>query len=369
MPQVVVTGSNGFIGTNLLDSLLKTEPNFFLQASEGSEQAPPKRNKFPDLGAARNSSQEISFLACDLAESGARKTAARFLGSARVNYVHHDALLPILEALDEPPLAVIHNGACSSTTETRPEVFENLNLGPSKALWRYCARTGVPFIYASSAAVYGDGSKGFSDSKDACDSFVPLNLYGHSKLDFDLWAMAQSECPPTWFGLRYFNVYGPFEAHKGAQASMAYHGYQQITRTGIMKLFKSNSSQYVDGGQQRDFVFVEDVLAITRACLEIAFTRKRLGKTAHPIAGDGLFLNIGTGEPQTWNQLAAALFTTLAIPANIEFIAMPEHLVRQYQNYTCASLESLRHLGIDHGFTSLEDGVRAYVRRYLMRGL
>jgi ADP-L-glycero-D-manno-heptose 6-epimerase len=190
-------------------------------------------------------------------------------------------------------------------------------------------------------------------------------------LDFDAWALAQSSAPSFWFGLRYFNVYGPFEGHKGGQASMVYHGYQQATRTGAIRLFKSNTPKYADGDQVRDFVYVKDIVRVTTHLLRLSLSGKvpDSAQDLLPAKSRGCFVNVGTGEARSWNDLAVAVFDAIAVPKKIEYILMPDNIAGQYQNYTCAQLTTLRALGYEAPLTSLEQGVREYVQRYLMRGL
>lgn len=225
----------------------------------------------------------------------------------------------------------------------------------------------MPLIYASSAAVYGNGEHGFSDRKEDCHKYKSLNLYGQSKLDFDLWAMKQKQTPPTWFGLRYFNVFGPHEGHKKGQASMVYHGYFQAIQTGKIKLFESNSDQYKDGEQERDFVYVDDVVNVTKFLIKISILRKR-GLSDTVLADNGLFLNVGSGIPNTWNTLAKSVFDAIELPGHVEYIPIPKNIVNQYQNYTCADLSLLMTLDPDENFYVFQDAVKRYIHSYLMRG-
>ena len=360
MPLFVVTGAHGFIGTNIVEKILAMDP-----VDLGfPKHSPVKFSNYAEQG---HHELGCSVIASDLAASINRETARRFLGSARYQYVDYKELVSYLENLTQKPDAVIHNGACSSTTETDPSVFAELNVNYSKALWEFCAKYNIPYIYASSAATYGDGTLGFSDKKEDCEKYTPLNLYGKSKLDFDIWALKQRKTPASWFGLRYFNVFGQFEAHKGGQASMVYHGYQQATRTGKIKLFASNSPKYTAGEQLRDFVYVDDIVQITMQLLHLALLRK-LGESKLFLPENGVFLNIGRGIAETWNSLANEVFSALSMPANIEYIPMPANIINQYQNYTCADLSTLRSIGVQHEFTTLNAGVKKYVQKHLMRG-
>ena len=359
MASIVLTGAHGFIGINLLEKVLMTSLDDL-----GLEKAPGA--KFSNFDS-RPGEKILSTIVSDLPESLTRENARRFAGSARVQYVDYENLFSYLEKLPQQPKIIVHNGACSSTTERDPAVFAKLNLGYSQKIWEYCTQHKIPLIYASSAATYGDGTLGFSDKKEDCSKYTSLNLYGKSKLDFDLWALQQKATPPTWFGLRYFNVYGQFEGHKGGQASMVYHGYHQATRTGKIKLFESNTPKYKHGDQVRDFISIEDIAAVTLKLIRICLDRQ-LGHSNLTLPENGLFLNLGTGVTQTWNNLATYVFQALSLPTKIEYIPMPENIAGQYQNYTCADLSSLRSIGVDHKFLSLEQGVTRYVQKHLVRG-
>lgn len=344
MALVVVTGSNGFVGTNVVEELLQ----FDLVNVAGTAASGPR----------------MQILAVDLVETMGGALHFRFEENSRVRFVPHTELEAAIALLPEKPFAVIHNGACSSTEETNPEVFERLNLGYSKMLWNLCAELEIPFIYASSAGVYGDGSKGFSDKLEDCALYEAQSLYARSKLDFDRWVLEQQRTPPSWFGLRYFNVYGPHETHKGRQASMVLHCFNQIRKTGRVKLYKSTVPEYPDGGQLRDFVYVKDICRLTLDLLKLARSQL-VGEDARPLPVHGRFLNIGTGEARSWNDLACAVFAAMGLDPVIEYVDMPVALVKQYQNYTCADLSSWRELGIDLAPTPLEEGVTSYVQMLL----
>lgn len=360
MPLFVVTGSHGFIGTNIVEKLLSIAPEEL-----GFEKIASL--KFSDFDEKGHQEKGCSIIASDLPNSINRQTARRFLGSVRYQYVDYEDLISHLETLSVKPDAVIHNGACSSTTETDPEVFSKLNLKYSQMMWEYCTHNKIPYIYASSAATYGDGTLGFSDKKEDCEKYTPLNLYGKSKLDFDIWTLKQKETPPSWFGLRYFNVFGQFESHKGGQASMVYHGYHQATRTGKIRLFESNTPKYHSGEQLRDFVYIDDLVEVTIDLIRISIARKNKNSKL-TLPENGLFLNVGRGIAESWNTLAKEVFSALSIPESIEYIPMPANIIKQYQNYTCADLSILRSIGISHEFASLQAGVTKYVQKHLMRG-
>jgi ADP-L-glycero-D-manno-heptose 6-epimerase len=265
----------------------------------------------------------------------------------------------LLEDLKQDPgshgkfLACFHLGACSSTTVTDAAYVMENNFGYTKGLCRWALSTGSRFIYASSAATYGDGSAGMDDKNENLRAFRPLNLYGYSKHLFDLYAQNGAMLPKI-VGLKYFNVFGPNEYHKGDMRSLVCKAYDQIVTTGKIRLFKSYKPEYADGAQMRDFVYVKDAVAMT---LYLAETP----------AAAGLY-NIGAGVARTWNDLANALFGALNIPPNIEFIEMPESIKNQYQYYTCADISKLRSMNYDAPTTTLEDAVTDYAVNYLKPG-
>ena len=268
-------------------------------------------------------------------------------------YVHKSEFL---ERLDEYKNvdAVIHMGACSSTTETDFDYLWKNNFEYTRTLWIYCVENNLPFIYASSAATYGDGSHGFSDIADI-KQLRPLNGYGYSKHLFDLWAEKQEKYPPQHVGLKFFNVYGPNEYYKGSMASMVYHGFKQIKETGRIKLFKSYEDDIEDGMQLRDFVYVKDVCDIVLWLLETKNV-------------NGLF-NVGTGEARSFKELAEAIFEALKMTPVIEYIDMPKELVGKYQSYTRADICKLHEAGYCNNFYKVKggnkEGVRDYVVNYL----
>jgi len=360
MPLIVLTGVNGFIGNNLCEKILSA-------TSDELGFACRKKINFSNFDNTKNPNA-IEVLGCDVSESLNRTTAKRFVGSARYRYCDYKDLFSTLDALSQRPDIIIHNGACSSTTETDQTIFDTLNLEYSKKIWSYCTTNDIPLIYASSAAVYGNGQNGFSDRKEDCNKYTPLNLYGKSKLDFDLWALEQKKTPNSWLGLRYFNVFGPYEDHKKSQASMVYHGYTQAKETGIIKLFESNSEKYDNGEQQRDFVYINDIINITIQLVKFAIRRKS-GLCEMTLPNNGLFLNIGSGIANTWNKLAVSIFDALELEPSIEYIPIPENIAHQYQNYTCADLSLLMSMVSDYNFAVFEDSVKQYVQSFLARGM
>ena len=249
--------------------------------------------------------------------------------------------------------AVFHLGACSSTTVTDAAYVLENNYAHTRSLCRWALSTNARFVYASSAATYGDGSAGMDDKTTDLRAFRPLNLYGYSKHLFDLHASRQKILPEI-VGIKYFNVFGPNEFHKGDMRSLVCKAYDQILATGGIRLFKSYKPEYPDGGQMRDFVYVKDAVAMT---IHLAET-----PSAH-----GLY-NIGTGTPRTWIDLTNALFAALDRKPKIEFIDMPEHIRNQYQYHTCADVSRLLATGWSAPTTTLEDAVSDYVRNYLVPG-
>lgn len=265
-------------------------------------------------------------------------------------YVHKSVFLDELNDYDGVT-AIIHLGACSSTTEKNFDYLYSNNFEYTKALWNYCSEKHVSFIYASSAATYGDGSEGFDDKKDI-DALRPMNAYGYSKQIFDQWVKHQaSQTPSQYVGLKFFNVYGPNEYYKGSMASMVFHGFNQIMSDGKIKLFKSYRDDYANGEQLRDFVYVKDVCSVMLWFLE----NKNVS---------GLF-NVGTGEANTFNALAYAIFKALNLSPKIEYTDMPENLKHKYQYYTQAAMRKLREVGYTKPFATVEAGVTDYVTNHL----
>jgi ADP-L-glycero-D-manno-heptose 6-epimerase len=246
-----------------------------------------------------------------------------------------------------------HLGACSSTTVTDATYVMENNFGYTKALCRWALASGIRFVYASSAATYGDGSAGMDDKSENLRKFRPLNLYGYSKHLFDLYAQSEGILGKI-VGLKYFNVFGPNEYHKGDMRSLVCKAYDQIVATGRIRLFKSYKPEYADGAQMRDFVYVKDAVAMTL----------HLAKTT---TATGLY-NIGAGVARTWIDLANALFDALGIAPDIEFIEMPESIRSQYQYYTCADISKVRSTKYKTPTMTLEDAVRDYVVNYLRVG-
>jgi ADP-L-glycero-D-manno-heptose 6-epimerase len=315
--QIVVTGAGGFIGRNVVAELnARGYDNLLLVDSMGSDE------KWRNL-----------------------------LGLQYEDFLHPDEFLTSLEKGKIAEFdALIHLGASSSTTERDADFLLKNNYRYTRTLCEYSLRDNTRFIYASSAATYGDGGRGYSDDVAELPVLRPLNMYGYSKHMIDLWARKHNLFDRI-VGLKYFNVFGPYEDHKGDMRSMAAKSYDQIKKTGKVELFKSYRPEYADGEQKRDFIYVKDAVAMTLHFLE------------HRNTG-GLF-NCGTGQARSWKDLATATFAAMNLPPQIEFIAMPEVLQGKYQYFTQAPMEKMRKAGYTTQFTSLEDAVFDYVTTYL----
>ncbi len=248
---------------------------------------------------------------------------------------------------------VFHLGARTDTAEFDYSIHEKLNVAYSKKIWNYCTARNIPLVYASSAATYGSGELGYKDDHDLVEKLQPLNPYGISKNEFDKWVLKQSTHPPFWAGLKFFNVYGPNEYHKARMASMVFHGFNQIRKTGAVKLFKSHRPGFNDGEQLRDFIYVEDVAKVCYWLME-----------NHIASG---IYNLGTGKARTFNDLAMATFAGTGKQPRIEYIDMPADIRDKYQYFTEADMDKLRRAGYPDNFYSLEDGVEDYVKKFLLK--
>lgn len=268
-------------------------------------------------------------------------------------WMHRDIFLNWLENSTQKIDFIIHMGARTDTTLFDKDIFDQLNLNYSKRIWKVCVNRQIPLIYASSAATYGIGDKGFSDAHQNTYDLLPLNPYGQSKQDFDIWALNQTDCPPFWVGCKFFNVYGPNEYHKSRMASVIYHTYQQIKNTGAMKLFKSHKEGIADGHQSRDFIYVKDILEMILFFMQSQHTT------------NGIY-NFGTGQARTFYDLAHSTFLAIDQKTNVSYIDTPEDIRDTYQYYTQADISKLRQAGYDKPFWSLEDGVDDYVNQYLI---
>lgn len=268
------------------------------------------------------------------------------------DWVHRDLFIPYFKKVASQVDFVFHLGARTDTISDDHEVFEKLNFQYSKDIWNVCTRFSIPLIYASSAATYGDGRQGFSDDHDTTPLLQPLNAYAASKHRFDLWALEQKKSPPSWYGLKFFNVYGPNEGHKGRMASVIYHAFHQIRNTGHLKLFKSHHPDYSDGGQLRDFIYVQDVL-------NMMIELRKLSPAS------GLY-NFGTGTARTFLDLGKACFHAMDLEPQIEFIDMPDDLRGKYQYFTEADMSKWVNASLTMPSFTLESGIRDYITEYLI---
>ncbi len=318
--MIVVTGAAGFIGSAIVHEL--------------------------------NSRGRDDILIVDEAHEPEKKRNIEALKFSAIQY-KEEFLKNVLERKVSNIEAIIHMGACSSTTETNLDYLRSNNFEYTQHLAKFSLNEDIRFIYASSAATYGDGEKGYDDDEELLETLIPLNPYGDSKQQFDLWAKKENILS-RMVGLKYFNVYGPNEYHKESMQSMVRKGFLQITETKKLKLFKSHREEYSDGGQVRDFIYIKDAVNMTLYFLD----RPEIG---------GLF-NVGTGKARCWNDLAKAIFKALEIEENIEYIEMPVSIRDQYQYYTCAKMEKIHKAGYDKPALSLEDGISDYVKNYLIPG-
>lgn len=282
------------------------------------------------------------------------RTGKNYLGKTYKALVDRTDFPAWLRKNEDQVQFVFHIGARTDTTEFDKQIFDELNLNYTKSIWNICAEYAIPLVYASSAATYGDGSLGYSDSHEIIPSLRPLNPYGESKNNFDIWALQQAQSPFFWAGLKFFNVYGPNEYHKGRMASVVFHAFNQISNTGAMKLFRSHHPDYKDGGQMRDFVYVKDVVEV---CLFLMHHRKNSG-----------IYNLGSGKARTFLDLATATFGALQKEADITFIDTPIDIRDKYQYFTEADMTKLKSIGYEKPFHTLEEGIEDYVKNYLLAG-
>jgi len=290
--------------------------------------------------------------------------------SKRVNWenkqyeaiVERQSLFEWLER-NQPTIEIfIHLGARTDTTEFNYAIHEELNVVYSQNVWNYCTNKSIPLIYASSAATYGSGELGYDDSHTIVEDLKPLNPYGISKNEFDKWAIKQTETPPFWVGLKFFNIYGPNEYHKGRMASVIWHSFNQIKKDGIVKLFRSHRPDFKDGEQLRDFVYVKDLVKV------IYWMMENLKPTTYNLQLLSGLYNLGTGTARSFYDLAASTFRGLDLEPNIVFVDMPIDIRDKYQYFTEANMQKLLNAGYIDSFYSLEEGVDDYVRNYLAVG-
>lgn len=319
--MIIVTGAAGFIGSNMVSKLNAEGYADLILVDDFT-----KKEKLPNLE-----------------------------GKTYKEQIHRDAFFEWLNKNGKKIEFAIHLGARTDTTEFNEKVFEKLNTGYSKTMWELCTKFKIPLIYASSAATYGIGELGYYDSHDIVNDLKPLNPYGVSKNDFDKWVLTQKKTPPFWAGIKFFNVYGPNEYHKGRMASVIYHAFKQIGDTGKMKLFRSHNPDFRDGEQKRDFIYVKDVVDVL-----LYFMINEVNS--------GIY-NLGTGKARTFLDLAQATFTAMGIPENIEFIDTPEDIRDKYQYFTEAQMTKLFDSGYILPFSTLEQGIDDYVKYFLLNEL
>ncbi len=319
--MIIVTGAAGFIGSCLIQKLNELKFRYIIAVDDFS-----------------NAEKNLNLA-----------------NKAIMERVDRKDLFAWLEKNNREVEFFFHIGARTDTTEFDTAIFNELNLDYSKKVWEACVNYQIPLVYASSAATYGLGENGYEDKEELISSLKPLNPYGDSKNDFDIWALNQPKKPFFFAGLKFFNVYGPNEYHKGRMASVIWHAYQQITKNGTLKLFKSHRSDFKDGEQMRDFIYVKDLIDV---CIFLMEHRKNSG-----------IYNLGTGKARSFNDLGVATFQALGLTPTIEYIDTPADIRDKYQYFTEATMQKLRSIGYDKPFTSLEDGVEDYVQNYLVKQL
>ncbi len=315
--MIIITGAAGFIASNLVSKL--------------------NSENFKDI-----------ILVDDFSKSEKQKN---YINKTYTDLINRNDFFDWLDKNQRFVQFIFHLGARTDTTEFNKSIFDELNLNYSKKIWNACVKYGLPLIYASSAATYGMGELGYDDNHDVITKLKPLNPYGASKNDFDIWALKQAEKPYFWAGIKFFNVYGPNEYHKSRMASVIFHSFNQIQKTGKMNLFKSHNPDFKDGEQKRDFIYVKDVVDVLYFMMN---QRKH----------SGLF-NLGTGKARTFYDLADNVFKALNLETNIGFIDTPEDIRDKYQYFTQANIKKLHDIGYNKEFYSLEEGITDYVKNYL----
>lgn len=316
--MIVVTGAAGFIGSYLIHRLNQDNFNAIIAVDKFDN---PEKNK-------------------------------NLIGLKIREQIDRDNFLAWLDSHYETIEFIFHIGARTDTTEFDTALLNRLNTQYTKDIWTRCCEYQIPLVYASSAATYGLGEQGYDDNEADIPKLKPLNPYGQSKQDFDVWALEQKGKPFFWAGLKFFNVYGPNEYHKGRMASVIWHAYNQIQKTGKMKLFKSHNPEYKDGEQMRDFVYVKDVVEV---CMFLMQHRKNSG-----------IYNLGSGKARTFKDLTKAVFHALGKPEHIEFVDTPADIRDKYQYFTEANMEKIKKIGYAKPFHTLEEGVKDYVLNYLI---
>ena len=319
--MIIITGAAGFIGSCLVSKLNMEGFNDLILVDDF--QRAKDLGKMPNLEGKRYS-----------------------------HLIEREEFIPWLDKNQELVQFIYHLGARTDTTEFDKGIFDHLNLEYSKAVWGACVKHALPLVYASSGATYGLGERGYSDDHGNVEGLRPLNPYGESKNDFDKWALAQEKKPFFWAGLKFFNVYGPNEYHKDRMASVVLHAFRQIQANGSMKLFRSHNTDYKDGMQLRDFIYVKDVVDV---CYFLLHHRQESG-----------IYNLGTGHAEPFLELAQATFRSMQLEPDITFIDTPEDIRETYQYYTQAEMGKLRSIGYKKPFVPLNEGVTDYVQNYLL---
>ena len=319
--MIIVTGAAGFIGSCLIQRLNELNFNYIIAVDDFSY---VEKNK-------------------------------NLIGKKIKARVERSEFMAWLDSNYQEVEFIFHIGARTDTTEFDKAIFDELNVNYSKEIWNRCVSYQIPLIYASSAATYGLGEIGYDDNESTIPQLKPLNPYGDSKNDFDIWALQQDKKPFFWAGLKFFNVYGPNEYHKSRMASVIWHAYKQILATGSLKLFKSHHPKYSDGEQLRDFIYVKDLVEV---CVFFMEHRKDSG-----------IYNLGTGQARSFNALGTSTFNALDKPVQISYIDTPIDIRDKYQYYTQANMAKLRSVGYSKPFYTLEAGIKDYVQNYLMKGL
>jgi ADP-L-glycero-D-manno-heptose 6-epimerase len=319
--MIVVTGAAGFIGSCLISRLNQANFNFVIAVDDFSNE---RKNK--------------NLEGKKIKEKVDRKQFFSWLDN------HHEEVE-----------FIFHLGARTDTTEFNKAIFDELNVEYSQRMWKACYQYQIPLVYASSAATYGLGELGYDDNEATISQLKPLNPYGDSKNDFDIWALAQKEKPFFYAGLKFFNVYGPNEYHKDRMASVIIHAHKQITNTGKMKLFRSHNPEFKDGEQMRDFVYVKDVVEV---CMFLMHHRQNSG-----------IYNLGSGKARTFLDLVKNTFKAMNLPEDISFVDTPEDIRDKYQYFTEANMQKLIQIGYTKPFHTLEEGVQDYVSNYLSKNI
>ena len=317
--MIIVTGAAGFIGSYLIKRLNDDNFNAIIAVDKFDQE---EKNK-------------------------------NLVGLRIQERVDRDQFLDWLDQHYETVEFIFHIGARTDTAEFDMNVLNKLNTQYTKDIWTRCVRYQLPLVYASSAATYGLGEIGYDDNEQTIPQLKPLNPYGQSKQDFDVWALQQKEKPFFWAGLKFFNVYGPHEYHKGRMASVIWHAFNQIKKTEKMKLFRSHNPNYKDGEQMRDFVYVKDVAEV---CMFLMHHRKNSG-----------IYNLGSGKARTFLDLTRAVFKSMNKKEDISFVDTPADIRDKYQYFTEANMTKLKNIGYPKPFTTLEEGVQDYVQNYLMK--